>query len=554
MAYAGDLRAGGATCRRPSRYNLYILARRTLLTGLLVLTSASFLLSASAASAPFRVPEAQMVVVMPFENESRAPGLEWIGEAFPEVIGQRLSSPSLFVVGRDDRLYAFDRVGIAANIKPSRATLYRIADEMDMDYAVLGSYTYNGHTFSASAQLLDVKKLRLLPEVGESGSLLNILEVQNALAWDLLRQVRPMEITSKNGFVAASPEVRLDAFENYIRGITAGVRQEKISRFREAVRLNPAYSLAIFQLGKTYFAAREYENAASWLARVPRSDELAGEASFYQGLALYYLGQFDKAEAAFTFLASHLPLTEVYNNLGVVAGRRGKRNAVEYFQKAVLADPNDPDYHFNLAVALNRAGDSAGAARHLRDALALRPGDSEAKSLMEMTTGSARSDAAKTSLERIKRNYDETSFRQLALEIQNATEMRLSQTDPATHARYHVERGRQLLNEGFTNEAEKQFREAVLLDPANAATHAGLAASLESGADIKAARAEAATAVRLQPSPEAYLLMARLDLRDNNAQSASENVDRALALEPANSSAQALKREIAAKLAGKPPQ
>src|SRR5439155_5220147 len=142
------------------------------------------------------------------------------------------------------------------------------------------------------------------------GSLLNILEVQNALAWDLLRQVRPMEITSKNGFVAASPDIRLDAFENYIRGITAGARQEKISRFREAVRLNPAYSRAIFQLGKTYFAVREYDNAASWLARVPRNDELAGEASFYQGLALYYLGQFDKAEAAFTFLASHLPLTE----------------------------------------------------------------------------------------------------------------------------------------------------------------------------------------------------------------------------------------------------
>jgi Flp pilus assembly protein TadD len=212
----------------------------------------------------------------------------------------------------------------------------------------------------------------------------------------------------------------------------------------------------------------------------------------------------------------------------------------------VDADPKDPDYRFNLAVSLYRAGDGAGATRQLREALTLRPGDSEAKALLDQIASGARNGIP---LERIKRNYDEASFRQLEFEIVSAMERKLAQSDPATHARAHVEQGEQFLAEGFTLEAEKRFREAVLLDPANATAHAGLAAALVSG-DPATARSEATTAIRLQPLAQAYVVLAQVDLRDNKLQEASDNVDHALALEPASPSAQALKREISARLAG----
>jgi Flp pilus assembly protein TadD len=263
------------------------------------------------------------------------------------------------------------------------------------------------------------------------------------------------------------------------------------------------------------------------------------------------MGDFSRAEEAFTFVASRLPLTEVYNNLGVVAGRRGKRSEIDYLQKAVKSDPNDPDYRFNLAVALYRAGDSAAAARQLREALTLNPSDTDAKGLLDSIAGNLGRTAeghatpgARIPAERLKRNYDETSFQQLALEIQNATEMRLSKTDPARHAAYHVERGRELLTQGFTSEAGKEFREAVLLDPANAAAHAGLARVLEDNNDAAGARSEAQSALRLQPSADALLVLARLDVKAHQPQSAEQRVDQALALEPDNATAIALKRSL----------
>jgi Tfp pilus assembly protein PilF len=290
---------------------------------------------------------------------------------------------------------------------------------------------------------------------------------------------------------------------------------------------------------------------------------MAGEASFYLGLAAYYVGDFERAESAFRFLASHLPLTEVYNNLGVVAARRGKRLASEYFLKAVQADPNDPDYHFNLALALYRAGDAAGAARQLRETLNLRASDGEARTLLNIIVSNASSalnahpvDAAQPRLpmERIKRNYDETSYRRLALDIQNAAETRLAQADPRVHGEYHVEQGRALLAQGFVPDAEKEFREAIILDPTNAAAHLGLARALEEKGEPAVARDEARTAVRLQPSAEAYLVLARLDLRENNLKPASDSVERALALEPSNNVALALRRTISGKMTEQAPQ
>ena len=494
---------------------------------------------------------AQTIVVLPFENESRAPGLEWISESFPEVLGQRLANAALYVVSRSDRAYAFDRAGIPTNVHLSRATLYRIAEQMDADYVVLGSYNYDGQTFSALAQVLDMKQLRLSPEAKESGALTKILETQNALAWDVLRQVKPDAAGSRETFMAGAPPIRLDAFENYIRGVVATERPQKIKYFREAIRLNPDYVMATLALGRTYFDGRDYEQAVTWLSKVRREDSAAQEASFYLGLAAYYQGDYDRANSAFTFLASRLPLTEVYNNLGVVEGRRGKRTALDYFHKAVDADPSDPDYHFNLAVSLYKAGDGPAAVRQLRESLNLKPGDTEAKSLLDsiVATGGARvqgqpSANVRLPLERIKRNYDETSLQQLALEIENAAEARLANSDPRVHASFHVDRGRELLAQGFHAEAQRNFREAIQLDPTNAGAHAGLARVLESDNDTSGARSEAETAVRLQPSADAYVVLARIEMKSNQTSDAEHHVDMALTLEPKNSAALALKNQL----------
>jgi tetratricopeptide (TPR) repeat protein len=534
----------------PTRYNLLVLK--------ILRLSAVFFLSVSAtAFAHGSATAGETVLVVPFENQSQAPGIEWISDAFPELLEERLNSTTLFVLPREDRIRAYDRVGIPVELHPSRATLYRIAEQLDVDYVVLGRYRFDGRTFTTAAQLLDMRRQRLLPEMNESGPLIQLIDIQTALAWDVLDTLGSEISIDRQAYVAAAAPIRLDAFENYIRGITAARAEEQIQRFREALRLNPAYPEALLQLGKAYFRGRAYEQAVSTLARISEDNRLAREANFYLGLAAYQQGDSERAESAFRFVAARLPLAEVYNNLGVVNSRADRKTAAAYFQKAIDADPNDPDYRFNLAIELYRAGDTAGAARQLRETLSLRPADTAAKSLLDAITPDANSPAPraiapaspKTLLERIRTNYDESSFRQLAVEIEAVAEQRLAKTDSQTHAQFHADRGHQLLTQGFLSEAEAEFHEAIALNSLNPEAHAGLASVLEAENNNTGARSEADQALRLRQFPEPLLVLAKLDLRDNKAEAAAENIDQVLRLEPSNACALELKRALAAKLA-----
>jgi tetratricopeptide (TPR) repeat protein len=498
------------------------------------------------------------MVVIPFENASPTPGLEWLGESFPETFHEQLNSPVLYVASRDERLRAYDRQGVPAGVHPSRATLDRLAEQMDVDYAVLGSYKYDGARLTATAQLLDMRAPKLSPTVTESAPLADLGNLQSALAWDLLRLIRTDFSLPKDNYIASVAPARLDAQENYIRGILATTAEEKVQHYREAVRLNPDYAQAWLELGKTYYALRAYEPAISTLSQVQPSSAVAREANFYLGLAAYAHGDFAKSETAFEFVAARLPLAEVYNNLGVVAARRGhsQKTAAEYFEKAIQDDPSDPDYHFNLGVTLTQAGDRAGAARELHTALDHRPNDAEAKALLDSVmppsgTIVPSSATSKAPTERIKRNYEEDAFRQMTTQIGSWAEQQFARSDPRAHARFHLELGKELLAHGFTTEAEAEFRHAAAVDPSSTAPLTALAEDYEARGDVREARAQAEAALRIRESAEAYLILARLDLRENRMEAAAQNINRALQLEPANPAGQDLKRTLAAKLAEK---
>jgi tetratricopeptide (TPR) repeat protein len=455
-------------------------------------------------------------------------------------------------------LRAYDRQGVPAGVHASRATLYRIAEQMDVDYAVLGSYRYDGARLTATAQLLDMRAQKLLPAATESRPLADLGSLQSALAWDLLRLIRADFSVPKDKYIASVAAVRLDALENYVRGMLSTTAEEKVQHYREAARLNPDYAQAWLELGKTYYAQRAYEPAIAALSQIPPSSAVAREANFYLGLAAYAHGDFAKSESAFAFVAARLPLAEVYNNLGVVAARRGHspKTAADDFERAIQNDPSDADYHFNLGVTLSQAGDRAGAARELHATLDHRPNDAEAKMLLDSLTpppGSIVPSGATTKfpLERIKHNYEENAFRQMTTQMGSWAEQQFARSDPRAHARFHVELGKELMAHGFTTEAEAEFRHAAAVDPASAAPLTALAEDYDARGDAHEARAQAEAALRIRESAEAYLVLARLDLRENKIEAAAQNINRALQLEPGNSAGQDLKRTLAAKLAEK---
>lgn len=110
------------------------------------LTSGCIALAQSQASADtdsaadIRQPGGRLVLVLPFDNRSGQANLGWIGDSFPYTLDQRLTSAGFLTIGRDDRQYAMEHLGLPADFRPSRATTIRIAQTLDADFVVIGSF------------------------------------------------------------------------------------------------------------------------------------------------------------------------------------------------------------------------------------------------------------------------------------------------------------------------------------------------------------------------------------------------------------------------------
>ena len=147
-------------------------------------------------------------------------------------------------------------------------------------------------------------------------------------------------------------------------------------------------------------------------------------------------------------------------------------------------------------------------------------------------------------VERVRRTYSETSYRQAAFQMREMRATRMAMLPMAQQATEYSALGQDALKQGLIPQAEADFQSALSVDGKSAAAHAGLAEVRERSNDAGQARAEAVSSLRLQPNAPALLVMARLDLAKNDLGIAADEVSQALQLEPQNSSALNLKQVL----------
>ena len=496
----------------------------------------------------------RILLILPFDNRTNQPSLEWIREAAAEILSSRFTSAGFAPMRRADRVYALDHLGLPEGFQPSRASALKLAQTLDADSIIVGSYSTEGDSLEVEARVIDVPHLRISEAVSKRGPIRDLVAIFDSLSWKLTRVLDPDFSGSEETFVAAGRGVRLDAFEQYIRGITEPDQDERLRHLKQAVALNPAFGPAWMALGREDYAGQQYEDAADAFAKVGRNDPDALEAGFYRGLSLLFSGKYPQAEAAFQAVAAVLPLAEVLNNEGIAVSRQGKDGSAQ-FTAAETADPNQADYHFNLAVTLERKGQTAAALAELAQSLKLRPNDSEAQELdkdwrqpaavragVDQDAGAA---AMPDPLERIARTFDAVAFRQAAVMMDQIESARLAELTPHERAVNLAVQAKDYLDRGLLLEAERLYQSAVATDGSVADAHAGLADVRERSGDAASARKEAQTALELKPSAEAYLVLGRLDLADNHLDEAGKEAGEALKLDPASRSAQDLSRQVA---------
>jgi tetratricopeptide (TPR) repeat protein len=485
-----------------------------------------------------------ILLVLPFDNRTGQPSLEWIREAAPTLLSSRFASAGFAPMSRDDRLYALDHLGLPQGFQPSRASSIKLAQTLDADWIVVGNYINDGTTIIAEARIVDVPHMTMGNPVTMRGEMRDLIAVFDSLAWKLTRQLDPAFNVSQETFVAAGANLSLEAFEQYIRGITESDQPERLRHLQQAVKLSPGFASAWMALGREDYQGQQYEEAATAFAKVGRDDPDALEAGFYRGLSLMFSGNYAQAEVAFAAVARVLPLAEVLNNQGVAVSRQG-HDGTAIFRQASAADPDAADYHFNLAVSLKRHGNGPEALSQLNQCLKLRPNDSEAVNLLAAwkQPGTTSTDP----LERIERTFDEAAYHQAGLMLDQMEATRLAALSPQDRARTLTSQARDYLSRGLLLESERSYQAAVAADNTSEDAHAGLAEVRERTGDAAGARKEAQAALELKPSATAYLVLARLDFAASHLGDADREAAEALKLNPNSVAAQELLRQVAAR-------
>lgn len=518
-----------------------------------------------------------LYLVFPFENAGASPRLDWLGEGLEELTIQYLSAAGEEVYSHAGRAGELERYGLPSSAKLSRATMLRIAQDLDADYVIFGSFTSDGTSLTVESRVLRVDPTALLAPVRESAALDTLMELHSRVVWRLLsanERAYPWTLTD---FSKVQRPLRLDAFEHFIRGLLANEDEPRLRELREAARLEPSWPDPAFALGETLASRSDCNSALSWFARVPKTHPRYVEAIFATGVCRLQLNQPDKAEEVFTSLqgalrnnSKHDPgaanlvsgadLPEVLNNLGIAQARQGKiPDAQADLRRATELDPDEDDYPFNLGLLALRANDFKAAVEYFRDASEREPDNPEDRALLVQSLEKAgnkaeadqereavaealgpnalpviRIDAKSDALARLDRIKTELDITTLRLEIESSGSAANSAAADGTAETpgAHIRRGRQELAAGQLDTAESEFRAALTGDPGNASAHRELAEIDRRRGKLDDAVKELQASLEARDSAVVHTLLARIYLDQKKTALARAEVERALKLAP----------------------
>jgi tetratricopeptide (TPR) repeat protein len=530
-----------------------------------MITATLFLWLAAAQTAlpiaPVPPVPAPRILVVPFEAPGRDGRTYWLGEALSVLVADDINARGLGAITRASRERAYDQLHLPPNAVLSRATVIRVGQIVGAEQVVVGEVAVDGDVLTVRLRPIRIDIGRAGQDVTERGDLKDLF----ALATRAARRAMP------GGDNAAAPvSLSLQAFENYIKGLLAEQPASQATFLETALKLDPSYDRARIALWEVRTAQGDHAAALAAVKRVEGSSPAARRARFLAALSMMGMRQYDDAFTALKGLQDQSFSAAVLNNLGVVQIRRGSTaetgKPIYYFTQAVNAEPDDPDFLFNLGYAYAIDRDPQGAIYWLREALRRNPADGDAHVVLAAELDAAGrpseasrerelaaqlsskyaeasrrlgTDALPQRLERTRGDLEPRRTQSVDRAIVNTT-----QRDQQDLARFHLDRARRLFEREQDPEAMAELRRAVFLSPYEAQAHLLLGRIHLRGGRPHEAVDALKISIWSQDTAAARVALAEAYLLLKDFPNARAEVQRALTLEPASAAAKQLQDRI----------
>jgi adenylate cyclase len=330
------------------------------------------------------LPDKPSIVVLAFQNMSADPEQEYFADGIAEDIITDLSKISgLFVIARNS---AFTYKGKAVDLK-------QLSRELGVRHVLEGSVRKAGNRVRITAQLIDGTTGGHLWAERYDRDLHDIFEVQDDVTGEIVAALKVHLTPDERQRVKKRSTVNLDSYDLFLRGrelfwqVSRETMEQAQALFEEAIRLDPAFSLAHAYLAFTHSV--QYVNrwsadpegslrlAQQVVDRALTLDPTEAEAHYVQGIIhLWHHRQVDQAIAdAERAIALDPGFARGYGSLGAALHYAGRsEEALEHLATMVRLDPHHPaQYQHFLAQSLFALGRFEDAARASQARLARQP-------------------------------------------------------------------------------------------------------------------------------------------------------------------------------------
>lgn len=523
---------------------------------MLTVTIPAWALAQSPASGP--------LLVMPLTNAAREPRVHWVQEASAVLLADALNARGVRALTRSERVTAFERMHLPARATLSLATVIRVGQMVGASEVIRGTLEVAGNELTVRARSVQIDTGRQLSEIVERGAISDLFGIFGRVAGRLApRSIAP----------PPSSQPSFEAFENYIKGLIAEAPATQIKFLEAALNLYEPYDLARIALWEVLTAQGDHARALASVRGVAAGSPRAREARFHAALSQIALAQWDDAFAGLKALGEQAPAAAIDNNLGVIQSRRGSTpqtgRPTYYFNKAIEAEPTEPDYHFNLGYAYYLERDFPAAVYWLREAVRRNTADGDAHFVL----GASLQATVGTNVEAVREKelarqlsvvYDEWQRRPGASgeQVPRGRERIKTQLDPVRASRvdmaivttaqrehqevaaFHLDRGRRLYAEEKDREALEELRRSIFLLPYQAEAHLLVGKIYLRSAHAREAIDALKIAIWSEETAGAHVALADAYLQNGDVANARVSAQRALVLDPGSADAKALLERI----------
>jgi tetratricopeptide (TPR) repeat protein/TolB-like protein len=496
------------------------------------------------------------ILVMPFENLSGDGRLFWLQEGSAVLLADDLNALGVRAITRTERVRAFEKLHLPTPAALTHATVIKVGQLVGAGEVVLGTLDLSDEELIVRARSIRLDTGRMRAEVVERGPLAELFGIARRVA----ARVAPAGIERPPGLPAEGSVPSLEAFEHYVKGLLAGTPAAQAAFFETALKLVPRYDRARLGLWEARTDAGEHTQALATVQAVPADSRFTRRARFLGALSRMHLKQHDEAFDTLKALLDEQAAAPLYNNLGIVQLRRGSTpqtgTATYYFNKAAQAEPEDPDYCFNLGYSYWMDRDLQAAIYWLREAVRRDPADGDAHFVLGAalqgvgaTVEAAREKELARNLSSAYAEWEQRpsataeqvprGLERVKLDLQTPRALRLdaaivgtAQREQRELALFHLERGRRLFEQELDRDAVVELRRSIFLSPYQAEPHLLLGRIHARGGQLQEAIDAFKIALWSEETVAGRVALGEAYLANGDADAARREADRALTLDP----------------------